>query len=157
MEKIAKLITTPPRVLDSVCDRDVLSVQFDVKVKEVVKLISTSSFSNIPVYKEGTLIGVANGQKILNAIGQSIAKGENVTNYLENTTIEDIVITPSPVKYYDVAPASTTIEEVLNRFYLNRKLLVILITKTGSMQEAPLGIITTSDILDMNNILDNFD
>ena len=157
MEKIAKLITTPPKVLDSLVDRDVLSVQYDVSIKEVVELISTSSFSNIPVYKDGTLIGVANGQKILNQIGQHLAKGEDATKYLTQNSIESIVVTPSPVKYYDVAPATITIEEALNMFYLNRKLLVVLITKTGSMQEPPLGIITTTDIMDMNNILDNYD
>ena len=41
-------------------------------------------------------------------------------------------------------------------FQNNRKLLVVIITKTGTLNEAPLGIITATDVMEMNNILDNY-
>ena len=52
--------------------------------------------------------------------------------------------------------AKLTIEEALNLFYTNRKLLAILITKTGNYNEPALGIITVSDIIDLNAMLDNY-
>ena len=49
-----------------------------------------------------------------------------------------------------------TIEEVLNLFNRNRKLLSVLITKGGTINETPIGIITTADVIYLNDILDNY-
>lgn len=157
MEKIAKLICTPPKVLDVLNLHDVLTVHYNVDLKTVIKLISESKYSNIPVYKDGTLLGVANGQKILNLLGRKIAEGYDLSEFIEDTTIEEALAQfPEGVKYYEIASSDVTIEEVLDLFDRNRKLLIVLITKTGSMQEAPLGIVTTTNIIDLNNILENY-
>ncbi len=157
MEKIAKLICTPPKVMEILNLHDVLTVNYDVNLKTVIKLISTSKYSNIPVYKEGTLLGVANGQKILNLLGKKIDEGQDISRYIESTSIEQAISEfPEGVTYYEIAPSDVTIEAVLDMFDKNRKLLIVLITKTGSMQEAPLGIVTPTNIMDLNNILENY-
>jgi len=155
-EKIAALISAPPKVLDTVCTKDVLTVQYDTSLKEVVKLIYQSTFSNLPVYKKGGLIGVANGQKLLNVLGQKIADNVNIEDFLCNTKIEELVQDFIDIKYYEVVPIDITIEEALNMFYKNRKLLIIILTKTGSMEEPPIGILTPTDIMDMTKILDSY-
>jgi len=154
-EKIARTISAPPKVWNTICKKDVITVQFDVPVKKVIELIYTSSFSNLPVYKNAGLIGVANGQKILNVLGEQISKGKNIAEFIETTKIED-VIQLSTSKYYEVVSMDITIEKALNLFYENRKLLILILTKTGSMQEVPLGILTTGDIMDMNSLLEKF-
>ena len=58
--------------------------------------------------------------------------------------------------YYAIANQDITLENVLNLFYKNRKLLVILITKNGSDTDMPLGIISVSDIMDINSIMENY-
>lgn len=156
IERIARLICTPPKAIDTVCSKDVLLVEYDVSVYNVIKLMAESSFSNIPVYKKGNLIGVANGQKLINFIGSFLVKGGDIKEFLNNTTIEQAVVSEDAVNYYEIASASITIENVLEMFQKNRKLLVVIITKTGSMNETALGIITSSDVMEMNNILDNF-
>lgn len=155
-EKIARIISAPPKVWNTICKKDVVTVQFDVPLKKVIELIHTSSFSNLPVYKNAGLIGVANGQKILNVIGEQISKGNDITKFIETTKIEDVVKHMSTSKYYEVVPMDITIEKALNLFYENRKLLIIILTKAGSMQEVPLGILTTGDIMDMNSLLERF-
>ena len=156
IEKIAEKITTPPKALDVICHKDVLCVQNDVSVKDVIALISSSEFSNIPVYKAGELIGIANGQRILDALGKVIEKGKNIDEYISKTPIENIISMETTAKYYDVLNANATIEEALNIFYSNRKIIAILITKSGDLKEMPLGIITSGDVVVMNNILDDF-
>ena len=157
MEKISKLICTPPKVLEVLAPHDVLTVQYDVSLKKVVELISTSKYSNIPVYKDGTLVGVANGQKLLNLIGKKIAENVDISTYISNTTIEEAVKQfPTETKYFEMASSDVSIDEVLNLFNQNRKLLMVLITKTGSMQEVPLGIVTGTDIIDLNAVLENY-
>lgn len=156
IEHVCQLITTPPKAIEAVCDRNVLCVQNDVSVKDVIQLIATSSFSNIPVYKEGGLIGVANGQRILDHIGTQISLGKDIDEFVSKTKIEDIISSSSNLKYYDVVPKDATIEEVLNCFTKNRKLIAVLITKTGTLNETPIGIITSADVMMLNDILENY-
>ena len=109
IERIERLLTTPPKALDTVCRRDVLTIDASKSMKDVIKLIAQSSYSSI-----------------------------------ENSN------------YYVVAPASFTVEEALNEFHRNSKLLAILITKEGKTDELPLGIMTGTDVIEMNKILETY-
>jgi len=155
-EKIAELICTPPLAIVSVCQKDLLTVQSDVSLKSVVGLISSSGYSNLPVYDNGDVVGVANGQKLIDLIGAQINKKLDINYYLENTKIGDVISSFKDDKYYTIVDSKLTIEQALNMFYTNRKLLAILITKTGNFQEPALGMITVSDIMDLNAMLDNY-
>lgn len=156
MENIAKIISTPPKAIDTITERDVLCVQYDVVIKEVIKLISNSGFSNIPVYKNAGLIGIANGQRILDKLGEILSSEEKIDSYIEETKIEDILNLKATSKYYEIVSKDATIEEILNHFYNNRKLTAILITKDGLLNETPIGIITSFDIIELNSILENY-
>lgn len=156
IEAIARVITTPPKALDVLAEKQVFTFSNDVKIIDVIKQMSKTSYSNIPVYKDNKLIGVANGQKILDSLGVQLLNDENINEYLQNTTIEEIVSMPTLYKYYDIVEANATIDKVLNMFLTNRKLVAIIVTKTGTTDELPLGIITSSDYMELNNILDNY-
>ena len=155
LEHITRLICTPPRVYDTVCRKDVLSVESTVSVKDTIGLISKSGYSNLPVYKDGEILGVANGQRILNKLGNVINDNLDICKFIEKTNIEDLVVGENE-NFYSIQPKDLTISEALNLFYENRKLLVILITPNGNFLEMPIGIVTTSDILDINKILENY-
>lgn len=156
IEHIERLITTPPRALDILSEKEVFTVNYDLKIKDVIKKMSLSKFSNLPVYKNGELIGVANGQKILNAIGNNLLENDDANDFLENHTIEEIVEMPTENSYYKVINSDSTIDQVLAEFLGNRKLLVIIVTKTGTMHEPPLGIITSTDYMVLNKILEDY-
>ena len=153
-EKIEALINKPALALDTVCRRDILSVDAEKSMEEVIKLISSSHYSNIPVYKGETLIGIANGQKIIDAFGTYLVSGGKAKVFLENVKIEDMLQKIENSNYYIVKSAELTVENALEEFHNNPKLLAILITKTGKETEIPLGIITTGDIITMNSILE---
>lgn len=153
-EKIEKLINSPAVALDTICHRDILSVSADKSMQEVIKLIATSHYSNLPVYKGNMLIGIANGQKIIDAFGTYLASGGKAKVFLENVKIEDMLSKIENSNYYLVRSATLTVEDALSEFNKNHKLLAILLTKTGNISEIPLGIITTGDIMTMNSILD---
>lgn len=155
IEKIARLVTTPPTAL-SICKEDVLTVDYNVSIQNVIKLMAQYSYSNLPVYKNGSLIGIANGQKILENLGDQILANNNIDNYLKTKKIENALGHDSPFKQYEVLPSNATVEHVLDLYYKNRKLLAVLITKEGTMNEPPIGILTTTDVIEMNNIIENF-
>ena len=156
LEHIAKVVSTPPKVLDTVCTKDVLCVNYDDPICKIMGLIWKSGYSNLPVYKNDELIGVANGQRIMDILGEIVYKKQDLNEFVSHTKIGDVVNKQKAEVYYLVSDSLLTIEEAMDLFYKNRKLLVVLITKNGSNMEKPLGILSVSDIIDINNILENY-
>lgn len=155
IEHIERLLTMPPKAMDTVARRDVLTTEAGQSMKEVIKLMAMSSYSNIPVYKKNELIGIANGQKIVDSLGQYILSGGKANVFLDNVQIEDMLSSIENSKYYAVKKSDCTIEEALNEFAGNRKLLVILFTKNGQKGEMPLGIMTGADVIEAQKVLEN--
>ena len=156
LEHIQKLICTPPRAVDSICRKDVLCVSASDTVLSVVQKISKSGYSNLPVYDNGKLIGIANGQRLLDAIGRASINGRKINEFCEKMLIGEIVANQISDTYYALSDENITLEQALNLFYRNRKMLVILITKNGSDYEKPIGIISVADIMDINSIMENY-
>lgn len=157
IEKIERLLTAPPKALETVCRRDVLTIDASKSMREVIMLMASSSYSNIPVYdKSGEIIGIANGQKILDSFGKYLLTGGNCTTFLNNVKIEDMLSRLEDNEYYVFANKELTVEEALEHFHNNSKLLAIIVTKNGGAKEKPLGIITGGDVLKMNTILENY-
>ena len=80
----------------------------------------------------------------------------DIDGYISNTTIEIALKDLVADNYYTIANEKTTLDKILSLFAENRKLLLIVITKTGSLLEKPLGIVTAGDIMEINKILDNY-
>lgn len=157
IEKIERLLTAPPKALETVCRRDVLTIDASKSMREVIMLMASSSYSNIPVYdKSGEIIGIANGQKILDSFGKYLLTGGNCTTFLNNVKIEDMLSRLEDNEYYVFSNKELTVEEALEHFHNNSKLLAIIVTKNGGAKEKPLGIITGGDVLKMNTILENY-
>ncbi len=157
IELIERLLTTPPRALDSVARRDVLMVHSSKSMREVIKLIASSSYSNLPVFNdENEIIGVANSAKILDAFGKFLLSGGKEQAYLDSVKIEDMLSKIENSNYYAFANKDITVEQALSLFHHNSKLLAILVTKNGGAKEKPLGIMTNSDVLKLNNILEDY-
>lgn len=156
MEKIAKMISTPPFVIDAIKQKEVLCVDAETSLKETIILISESGYSNIPVYDKVHLVGVANGQRLLDVIGNAVKNGIDADMFITDSKIGDIVKKLSLDNYYALKSAKLSIEEAVDLFYKNRKLLVIILSPHGSVNEKPIGIVAVSDIIEINNILDNY-
>ena len=157
IEHIEKLLTTPPKALETVAMRKVLVTYAGKSMREVIMLMAESNYSNIPVYNNNKeLIGVANGQKILNSLGQFLLSGGKCSTFLDNVQIEDMLSSLNQSNYYIVKGANCTIEEVLKEFDNNHKLLAVLFTKHGYNTEMPLGIMTGLDVQAAQKILENY-
>ena len=156
MEKIAALVCTPPRALESICSRNVLCLTGKEKLKDVITIMYESGYSNLPVYNGKKILGVANGQRIINNLGYAIYNGDDLDDFVGKNTIGSMVSREENLVYYHIADENINLEAVLDKFYKNRKLLCIIITKNGTAESRPLGIITTTDIMDINTVLENF-
>ena len=157
IEKIERLLTTPPKALEVVARRDVLSVHSSKSMREVITLIASSNYSNLPVFNdENEIIGIANGQKMLDSFGKFLLSGGNETAFLDSVKIEDMLSKLENSNYYAFANKEVTVEQALALFHQNSKLLAVLVTENGGAKEKPLGIMTGSDVLKMNKILENY-
>lgn len=156
-EKIAKLVSKPPLAFNTeVCKKQVTTVSGDMKVKDVFEFLYKTGYSNVPVYNEEMLVGVANGKKLANIIGKKIYEKVDLDDFFNNKTIGEVLKEATADNYYTIANEKVTLDVILNLFSENRKLLVVLITKGGSLLQPPIGIITQADILDINKVLDDY-
>ena len=157
IEHIEKLLVTPPLAIETVARKNVLIIDSEKSMKDVIIAIAESGFSNIPVYnKNKELIGVANGQKILSSFGQYLLAGGKSDTFLNYVKIEDMLSSLEGSDYYVVKKADCTVEEALSEFNNNHKLLAILFTKKGGKNEIPVGIMTGSNIVEAQNIIENY-
>lgn len=154
IEKIAQLISEPPEVIDTVGNKEVITISHDMNLGKAIELIYRTGYSNLPVYNVDHLIGILNGRKLINLIGQTISEGKNLQEFIDNTTVGDIISQMGDDYYFMIADEKLTVDEAMNHFENNRKLLIILITKEGKDTGKPLRIVSSADIIDMKRILD---
>jgi len=154
IEKLALLISEPPVAMDRVGNKEVITINHDMKLKMAIELIYRTGYSNLPVYNVDKLIGIINGRKLINIIGQKLAEDVNIQEFVENITVGEIIADMGEDYYFMLANEKLTVDEAMNFFENNRKLLIILITKDGKDSNKPLKIISAADIIDMKKILD---
>jgi predicted transcriptional regulator len=157
IEKIAELICKPPLVINTVCRKDLVVASAKDKVKDVLKLMYETGYSNIPVYENNVLVGVANTQRLSLTIGQIISNKQSIDDFMAKTCISEVLKKEAiEAKYYEIVSANLTIDQALDKFYTNRKLLALIVTKEGLYKERAIGIVTVGDIMDLNQIMDNY-
>ena len=154
IERLADLIVEPPLAVDMVGNKEVLTIDHTTTIAETIELIYRTGYSNLPAYNGEKLVGIINGRKLVNVIGEKISEGVNIDVFLKNTPVDDILNRMGDDYYYMLADKKLTIDAAMNHFESNRKLLIILITKDGKDTSKPLKIISSADIIDMKKILD---
>lgn len=156
IEYIAKLLTTPPLALQVARKQNIIGVEHTETIKQVLTVMHSSGYKNLPIYKNETIIGVANLTYIASFLAKHIFENKDVNDFIYNTKIGDIIIDNSIVPYYTIKSEKLTVDEALTLFYQNRKLMSIIITKKGTFLEKPIGILTLGDIIELNKIIDEY-
>lgn len=155
LEQIARIVTTPPRVLETLPKRKVYSVDGSTPMGEVCLKMFESGYSIVPVYIRNTLVGVINRKMIVDSIGAAIKAGVLLDNLLKEPIASALDVL-NVNNHYEVAPSSITIDSMIFMFQQNRKLSTVVITKNGNYDEEPIAVVVTSDMLDLQTVLDNY-
>jgi len=157
MEKIARVVTTPPLAIDALGRQAVVTVQSTLTLREWLIEKSKVEFSNLPVYKGNALIGVMYFRNYVNAFGKLLAQRQNIDEFVDGTTVEEFLHDyPSPDKQYQLVSAKITIEEVLKIFNDNRKIICLIVTKSGNFLDSPMRIITRADVIDLMSVVEKY-
>ena len=155
IEKIAQLICEPPRVI-SVVRKSVEGVEGSTSIKDVIIFANEHGYSNIPVYENGAIIGVASLSLLTRGVGELLKRGVSIDEYLEKAVVKDAIESMKELPYYAIKSEKCTVEDALDLFFSNRKLTCIIITKTGNFLEKPIGIVTSADVMDLNEALEDY-
>lgn len=155
LEKIARIINTPPRVIECLRPREVFSVSGDTTLKAVIAEMSKSGYSVVPVYIEETLVGVINRKMIVDGLGKFIAQGRDIDDAI-NEPVSKCLDIFNETSHYEVAPSSLTVENLMYMFQQNRKLSSVILTENGNYTERAKVVIVSADVIDLNTILDNY-
>lgn len=155
LEKIARLINTPPKVVDCLKKRNVFSVDGMSTLKDVISLMGKFGYSIIPVYISGTLIGVINRKMIIDSLAKVITRGKSIDEALSEPISESTSIFYETA-HYEVVSKNITVENLLYIFEQNRKLSSVILTENGNYNEQPVAVVVSADIINLNKILDNY-
>ncbi len=157
MEKIAEMVTKPPKVLDLVSKKTVLTIEDTMSVKDVISLIAKTGFKSLPVYQDGKILGVATPNRIVDWLGSKIENEQNIEGILASNPISQTLKESDLNTKFTICNESLSIQEALDLFYRNRVLSAIIITKNGSSFEKILGLITIADVMDLGKVLDDYE
>lgn len=155
MEKIVRLVTTPPMAMQTIVNRSVFIADGEVPFYKILVEMHKNGFSNVPIYLGDTLVGVLNRKMIVDALGEAIFTGKDADDFMKNRIVDCLSVLDEN-NHYEVVASSVTIDNILYMFQQNRKLSTIIITPSGKYNEKPVGIVVTADIIDIQAILDNY-
>lgn len=138
---IAKLLTAPPKLSELKRKSPVVGIESYEPVAKAAKLIARTGFSNLPVYKRGRFIGIINNRSIVRGLGETLMKEESVDEFLKRGV--ETLIRESDALYFKVLNTDNNVEEAINAFSDNRRLLAVIVTdRDGEIQK----ILTSLDI-----------
>ena len=155
LEKIARIINTPPKVIDCLRPRKVFTASGDTPLKEVIREMKANGYSVVPVYISQTLVGVINRKMIVEGIGKFIEENRDIDDAIKLPVAQSLDIF-NETNHYEVAPTSITVENLLYMFQQNRKLSSVILTENGNFNEPAKAVLVSADLIDLNSILDNY-
>lgn len=155
LEKIARIINTPPRVIDCIKPRKVFTACGDTPLKDVIREMKKDGYSIVPVYIAQTLVGVINRKMVVEGIGKFIEENKDIDEAIKEPVVQCLDIF-NETNHYEVAPTSITIENLLYMFQQNRKLSSVILTENGNFNEPARAVLVSADLIDLNTILDNY-
>lgn len=151
LEHIEKLLSEPPRACGTVA-KSAVCLPAHTKIRKAVELMAKGNYSNVPVLKDGEIIGVINNKLVVEAVARNLENG--VDAFIAQATIESALGVNT--NHYLLLPDTATVDEVMTAFTANRKLQIVVLTYKGYADGEIAGVVTTGDIIDINKILENY-
>ncbi|MEH7302695.1 CBS domain-containing protein [Neobacillus drentensis] len=153
IEKIANVFSRPNYAL-SIATKNVVFFDYQDSILKVTTAIKEHGYSKFPIYKNKTCNGLLTAGSIVKWMAQNM---ENSMVNLSDIHVSDIMMYEKehPI---EIVAKDINIFEVENIFEQahkkKRKLEGVIITENGKAEEAPLGIITAWDLIEIEYTVD---
>jgi predicted transcriptional regulator len=149
IEAIRDHLLDPVRVLPTF-QEEVVAITPEMPLSTVLTLIDAHGFSQFPVYAGDPSGGQFRGLLTENGITRWLAHYRVSTETiieLKDEKVAEVLAQEENRQNWAFVARDTPVDEVIEMFAAQPMLEAVLITHSGSPQQAPLGIITGGDIL----------
>ena len=149
---VAELLSMPPR-LSVLREKNVTGIDAEATLAEAFVRIAQTNYSNLPVYRKDRMIGILNNRRVVRVVGQALERGEDVDVFLQ-TPCSQILQAEDMNRFYRVLGRSDTVQEAIDAFEDNRKLLAVVVTESGDAGDRIVNLLTSADIPMLIRILE---
>lgn len=146
MERIAKDLEAPEKVEKRFVNEDVATVTIDQSLKDVMKMIVDHGFSQFPVIKDGSIMGLLTENGITRWLSLEVAK-ESIIDFAD-VTIAMVLEHEEKRENMILIGRLRELNEVRLQFIKNAFLEAAVITQAGKPEQKPLGILTRWDLIE---------
>jgi predicted transcriptional regulator len=147
IEAIRDHLLNPERVIPTF-QEEVVTVTPRTPLSAVLALVNERGFSQFPVYADGQFWGLLTENGITRWLAHYRVNTETMIE-LKDETVEQVLTLEEDRRNWAFVSRDTPVDDVLAMFATHPLLEAVLITHSGSPEQAPLGIITGWDILRM--------
>ena len=141
---VAELLSTPPR-LGALREKNVTGIDAAATLSDALVRIAQTNYSNLPVYRSGRMIGILNNRRVVRVLGRALEHGEPLEECL-NTPCADVLREEDMFRFYRVLGKENTVQEAIDAFEQNRKLLAVVVTPSGAAGDKIVNLLTSADI-----------
>lgn len=149
---ILDLLTAPPK-LKLLKEKHPMGISESSSVKEAIVLAAKAGYSNLPVYRGERVVGILNNRRIVKGLGDAI-EGSALQEYLELPCVE-LMQEADFIRYYCVLGQESTVQEAIDAFENNRKLLAVVVTESGVLGDRITNILTAYDLPELISLLED--
>lgn len=149
---VAELLSMPPK-LSVLREKNVTGIDAEATLAEALVRIAQTNYSNLPVYRKDRMIGILNNRRVVRVVGQALERGEDVDVFLQ-TPCSQILQAEDMNRFYRVLGRSDTVQEAIDAFEDNRKLLAVVVTESGDAGDRIVNLLTSADIPMLIRILE---
>ena len=139
--RIKELIISPPTAMPRFWKK-VITVESSERIKDVIKRMKQTNLSKFPVYDGNHFIGLLTAETIVRWLAFS-------TN-IDETKVGEVILHAKHKDNYVFMPKNVNLFQIAEAFEIyhrnGKHLDAILITNSGKMDEAPIGIVTIYDL-----------
>jgi predicted transcriptional regulator len=150
IERICSHLWSPPLAL-SIASQPVTICNPSTSLEELLEIMHTNGFSQVPVYDEREFVGLLTEGGIIKWISENMIAG---LVQIEDAKAQDILPLEEEHNVHFISRKKTIydLEDIFEDYYeKNKKLEAILITETGQETQKPIGIVTSWDLVQIDN------
>lgn len=149
---IAQLLSAPPK-LKLIKEKGATGLPEKATVQDAISLIARTGYSNVPVYRGERAVGMLNNRRLVKSLGDALDRGDSIEKFLAMPCTEIMREDDFP-RYYVVLGRENTVQEAIDAFENNRKLLAVVVTVSGALGDRITNILTASDLPQLIDLLE---
>lgn len=153
---IERLLCSPPTVGETLQDKRIVSIEAEISLRQAVQLMARTGYSNLPVYRGKRMIGIINNRRVLRELGDILSQGCSADAWLSETPVADILAESDLFVYYRYLGKGDSVQEIVDAFEENRKLLAVCISENGKAGERIVNFVTSADLPRINKLLEDY-